>query len=160
MGSRLSAGARLRPSRLWSEPDPTFLVAFMVAGDCPIMGLGSFGTLAFLGQKRVRCMGPPIPRVRPPFNELWQSSLQGQGVVRVKGRLAGGLRLQQREISRIAGPGFAPPGVAPPARRVMSTYSVVKDPRRGNGRLETNRGRRSIYGSVAASGIVGWNESP
>jgi hypothetical protein len=52
-----------------------------------------------------------------------------------------GLRLQQQEI---AGYGPGPPGVALPARRVMSIYSVVKDPRRGKRRVETSRGRKSL----------------
>jgi len=51
-------------------PAATAVVIPVVAGDCPIVGLGSFGYLAFWGQKRVRCMGPPIPRIHPPVDEL------------------------------------------------------------------------------------------
>jgi hypothetical protein len=35
--------------------------------DCGIRFVWKFG---LLGPKRVRCMGPPIPMVRPPVNEL------------------------------------------------------------------------------------------
>jgi hypothetical protein len=94
----------------------TSVVTFVAAGDCPIMGLGSFGTLAFWGQKRVRMDGAAHSKVHQPVNELSQSSLEGKGLVGVNRHLDG--------VRRVAGPGPghgpAPPGVAPPARQVMS----------------------------------------
>jgi len=53
----LGSGTACRPRLLWT-------------GDCPIMGLGSFGILTFWGQKRRRCMGPPMPTIHAPVNEL------------------------------------------------------------------------------------------
>jgi len=54
----------------------TLWLHFWSRGDCPIMGLGSFGTLAFWSRKRVGCMGPHIPKVRPPVDERYQSSVE------------------------------------------------------------------------------------
>jgi hypothetical protein len=95
--------------------------------DCPIVGLGSFGKLAFWGRKRVRCMGSYVPRVHRPVSGIITKSLEGQGVVGSNRRLAHPLAARDAEGQETG----RPTGMTPLARRVMSIYSVVKDPRRG-----------------------------
>ena len=83
------------------------LYVTFAAGNCPVVGLGSFGTLAFLGRKRVLCMGPPMPGAHPPVGALSHSLRQGKGVVRINRRLAGGPADGLRDAG-LAGHGPAP----------------------------------------------------
>jgi hypothetical protein len=123
------------------------VVTAVVAGDCPIMGLGSFGTLAFWGRDRVRCMGPPMPTGHPLVNETITKLIAETGVVRVKGRLTGGRRIafavardsaDRRPWARATWHGSA----WPPADVDFIQLSKIRGA--ANGRVETSRGRKSL----------------
>jgi hypothetical protein len=118
----------------------------VVAGDCPIMGLGSFGTRAFWGRAAPSMYGVARSNGSSPVGELLQSSLPRQGVVGVNG----------------CRPGPAPPGVS--ARRVMSILcSCQRSEARQTARLRRAAGARVIRergGNVAASGYSGEARAP
>ena len=132
------------------------MVTSVVGGDCPIVGLGSFGNLAFWGQKRSRWMGPHIPsftRRLANHNKVhWKDKELSRVVRRLAHLLHHGRPMALAAARDAGGQAMARlAGVAPPARRLMSIYAVVKDPRRGKrqGRDEP-RAQESgvrVYGS-------------
>jgi len=128
----------------------TSVATFVVAGDCPIMGLGSFGTLAFWDQKRVRMDGAAHSKVHQPVNELSQSSLEGKGLVGVNRHTwmgPAGRRPWAWRWARATWRGSA----CPPGDVDFIQLSKIRGA--ANDDVETSRGRKSISercGSIAA----------
>jgi hypothetical protein len=91
-----------------------------------------------------------MPRIHAPLDELSQSSLEGQVVVRVSRRLAQRGSSSTPWARRICSWSRAAHGAAPLACRF---YAVVKDPRRGKrqGRDEprAQESSKRVYGSSA-----------
>ena len=98
-------------------------------------------------------MGPPIPRVNPPVNELEQSLLRGQGVVRVDcawpGPADGSATTRDIAVRRPSARATWHGSAGPPGD---SIYSVVKDPRRskrqGRDEPRAQEAGARVYGSA------------